>query len=205
MATWCNRKNVAFVSSFAPIDVCVKAVDTRVRNIHDAVVLFKKTGATGSLLRYMSGAEFVIFQKLIERFGSDDVLYSYGLHPRDCRYPFNCDFYVRSMDLFIEVNTHSSHGGHWYDESSHDDRLRVKHLMAGSQKSKAAAHVWTVTDVQKRNAAKENGLRYLVFWDNAQKQCNKKKYFRLKDFYEWFVECDCNVEVFLKMHPENTY
>lgn len=201
-----QRPDKVFVSPFASVDVRVQSQKTKSKNIQEAMSEFRRTGSLVGVQRYMSNIEFVVFQKLVERFGKDDVLYSYGLHPLDKRYPFNCDFYIKSEDLFIEINAHYSHGGHWYDSSNHDDCLRVQHLLSfDKQKLKAAVRVWTLTDVEKRRYAKENHLNYLVFWDNRQLQHNKQKYFRLQDFYEWFVDNDCNYERFIKSHPKNTY
>jgi len=32
-----------------------------------------------------------------------------------------CDFYIPSEDLFIELNRHWSHGGHFYDPNNIED------------------------------------------------------------------------------------
>lgn len=49
---------------------------------------------------------------LVDQFGSNDIVRQY----RDkVRYPFNCDFYIKSIDLFIELNLHWTHGGRPFD------------------------------------------------------------------------------------------
>ena len=40
-------------------------------------------------------------------FEKDDIIRQY--YDKD-RYPFNCDFYIKSKDLFIEYQGHPSHG-----------------------------------------------------------------------------------------------
>lgn len=40
------------------------------------------------------------YSYLAEKYGADDVIRQY----KDERYPFACDFYVKSKDLFIELN-----------------------------------------------------------------------------------------------------
>lgn len=47
-----------------------------------------------------------MYERLAVTFGPDDVVRQY----RDPRYPFFCDFYVRSLDLFVECNFHWTHG-----------------------------------------------------------------------------------------------
>ena len=41
------------------------------------------------------------------------------------RYPFACDFYISSLDLFIECNYHWTHGGKPY-EGTEDDKQIVE-------------------------------------------------------------------------------
>lgn len=199
-----QRDDVVLVSPFVDVNVRKKAMNTKARRVVDMMVEFKKTGDVSVL--NMSQPKCIVFTALIGKFGRDDVFYSYGVHPYDERYPFNCDFYIRSLDLFIELNNHYSHGNHWYDVNNHDDQLRVSHLLqSSSKKSREAVHVWTEVDVRKREKAKSSGIRYLVFWDSFYCQVDKKRYPRLMDFYEWFDEFDCNYDVFINAHPENTY
>ena len=81
------------------------------------------------------------------------------------RYPFACDFYIPSQDLFIECNYHWTHGGHPYDENSLEDAAKLdvwknKHTKYYDN----AINTWTVRDVNKRNTAKQNNLNYIEFW-----------------------------------------
>lgn len=200
-----QRKDITVVSPFTDSNIRIKAMNTKSGRIRDAMVEFKNTGVwTDKAL--VSKPEKIVFQLLLSRFGKSDVFYSYGLHPYDERYPYNCDFYIKSLDLFIELNTHYGHGKHWYDENNHDDVLRVKHLMQSkSKKCHDAVHVWTELDVEKRKTAANSGIRYLVFWDSSYYQENKVRYPRLSDFYEWFYDFDCDYDAFIVEHPENTY
>ena len=116
-----------------------------------------------------SKAEKVIKENLIQLFGSKDVVYQYS----DERYPFNCDFYIKSRDLWIEVNGHWTHGCHWYDTVK--DKAMVRHWrQKGSSFYKMALDVFTKRDVDKRLKAKESQLNYVVFWKNA-----------IEEFQEW--------------------
>lgn len=201
-----QQKDILIVSPFSDENVRKKGISSRALRVQDAMIKFKTTGVLDENALKMSQAELTVFYKLIQRFGKDDVFYSYGIHPFDSRYPFNCDFYIKSLDLFIEMNVHYSHGKHWYDSNNHDDKLRVEHLLSSkSKKSRESVQTWIKNDVEKRLKAKQSGLNYLVFWDSSCHQIDKKRYFNLRDFYEWFVDYDCDYVSFVKDHPENTY
>lgn len=113
-----------------------------------------------------SKPEETLYGLLCDVFGNDDVIKQY----HDERYPFSCDFYVRSLDLFIELNAHWSHGKHWFDESNDEDLQKLSRWLSraeerGSRYYHAAIHVWTERDPLKKQTAEQNGLNYVVFWD----------------------------------------
>lgn len=99
---------------------------------------------------------------LIILFGKDDVSAQY----KDERYPFMCDFYIHSRDLFIELNATWTHGNHWFDlENDVDANVLGKWSMRDSDYYTNAIRNWTERDVIKRSTARENNLNYLTFWD----------------------------------------
>ena len=91
-------------------------------------------------------------------FGDEDVLHNY----KSDLYPFLCDFYIRSRNIYIELNAHWSHGGHWYSENV--DKQVLDKWLSGSRSYKNAANTFSVRDVAKRNVACQNSLNYIVFW-----------------------------------------
>lgn len=201
-----NKAKFGGVSPFNSADVRAKAIESRDKKIHSQMNEFRKNGSVSDLDCFESEAEKIVFGKLVSRFGKNDVFYQYGIHPADKRYPFNCDFYIKSLDLFIELNGHYSHHTHWFDANNPDDILRKKHLLdSGKKRSINAVKVWCDADVNKRACAKKNALNYLVFWDGSNKQINKQRIPALRDFYEWFDTYDCDTNAFLNAHPENTY
>lgn len=110
---------------------------------------------------------------LCDKFGETDVLRQY----KSEFYPFNCDFYIKSKDLYIELNGSWTHGGHWFDSSSLDDVLKLHNWSSkNSDYYDDAIMTWTKRDLNKRDFAIKNKLNYLVFWD-----CD------LTDFYEWLL------------------
>ena len=116
--------------------------------------------------------------ELIKVFGEDNVIAQY----RDInRYPFDCDFYIKSLDLFIELNIHWIHGYEWYDSNNvlHQERVQFLRSKILGKKSiyERAIYIWTKNDPEKKKIAEKNGLNYLVFWNQ-----------NLSDFYEWLKE-----------------
>lgn len=162
------------------------------------------------LKKFESIGEEVVYDLLVDKFGVDDVIYQYGIHPHDVRYPYSCDFYIKSLDLFIELNTHYSHSDHWFDKNNHDDVLKIRQWKSNGKKYYKAIRQWTQIDVEKRMSAKINHLNYLVFWDGRHRRNKNHKYIYnympvLEDFKKWYYDYDCDIVAFLKDNPSNTY
>ena len=84
-------------------------------------------------------------------------------------YPFVCDFYIPSLNLYIECNYHWTHGGHPYNENNKEDQILLEKWKTKNTKYyKCAIYTWTVRDVNKRNIAKQNNLNYIEFWNNNE-------------------------------------
>lgn len=99
---------------------------------------------------------------LIELYGEQNVICEY----KEERYPFNCDFYIPSEDLFIELQGHMTHGGHPFDlENDMVELNRIKMLANGKNLYSKKIEVWTIKDVNKRNTAKLNNLKYLEIFE----------------------------------------
>lgn len=82
------------------------------------------------------------------------------------RYPFNCDFYIPSLDLFIECNFHWTHQGHIYNSNSKKDQRLLYELQHKNGKYyENAGKTWTIRDPLKYNTAKKNNLNYKIFWN----------------------------------------
>lgn len=115
----------------------------------------------------ISKPENSFYLMLCDVFGKSDVIRQYS----DDRYPFCCDFYINSLDLFIELNLSWTHGGHWFDSNNISDleqlsKWQERSLQRGSRYYKQAIETWTVRDVAKKQTAEANGINYLVFWRN---------------------------------------
>lgn len=156
-----------------------------------------------------SNAEQALGVLLRQRFGDNDVEHNVVV---DARYPYHVDYYIKSMDLFIELNGDKCHNDHWFDPESPRDMQIVRAWVEnaerleqnGQTRSRYRKYIqtWTVSDVAKREKAREHDLNYLVFWDGGSKQRNKKRIATLVDAQEWFdAECPLPRE----WRPENTY
>lgn len=110
-----------------------------------------------------SSVEEKMFVDLCDKYGENDVYRQYS----DERYPFACDFYIPSEDLFIELNAHWTHGPHPFNELDCED---IKLLTLWKSKATetnmyaVAIDVWTRRDVLKQRVAKENNLNYLAIY-----------------------------------------
>lgn len=98
---------------------------------------------------------------LIKKFGVNDVIKEYFSE----KYPFHCDFYIISLDLYIELNGHQSHGPHPFNPENNNDimllnKWNLKNFKEHPQYKKYI-EVWTKRDPLKRKTAKENNLNYL--------------------------------------------
>lgn len=185
-------------SPFCDVHVRQKGVCRKNPELFASMAEYKKTGVVTDVA-CESMVEFVAFKKLVDRFGASDVFCQYGLHPYDARYPYNCDFYVKSLDLFIELHFHYTHGGHWFDASNHSDSLRLQHLKeSGSAKANNIVHIWSGVDCEKRKKAAESCIKYLVLW-------GRNGYIEGSDFDIWYYDYDCNFEAFVTDFPGNTY
>lgn len=102
---------------------------------------------------------------------------------KSINYPWVCDFYIPSKDLYIEYLGTWTHGNKPYDSTDPEcielvEKMKRKseELNFKGEKKKFylnAIATWTKFDVTKRTHAKETNLNYLEFFNEAQ-------------FNEWF-------------------
>ena len=105
--------------------------------------------------------ELTLYRYLVEKYGADDVVRQY----KEDRYPFYCDFYVRSKDLFIELNIHPCHNFKKYDPERDEKELQA--MMEKAKTSRYWANmidVWTRRDVEKLEWANKEHLNYITIY-----------------------------------------
>ena len=99
-----------------------------------------------------------------------NVQYQY----KDERYPYLCDFYIPSLDLFIELNYHWTHYIEPYDKNNTEHQNILKFWKSkNSRFYDSAIDVWTKRDVEKLECFKKNSLNFKIFYSH-------------KEFLNWF-------------------
>ena len=109
-----------------------------------------------------SKVEIKLYNLLLTKFKSDDIIRQY----KSDLYPFACDFYIKSLDLYIELQ------GTWLHCSEPFNPKNPKHIkIINKWKSKTARlyevaiKTWTIRDPLKRKIALENNLNYIEVFD----------------------------------------
>lgn len=135
----------------------------------------KKNGTLGG---NRSKAEIRCYEKIKLKFSDSD--YSYF---EDKRYPFNCDIYIPSQDLFIECHFSKYHHYHPFDENCIGDLVELSRLnniinspyYKDSDKKQCIdiIYTWTRRDRLKLKTFQDNHLNYKIFYTE-------------KEFNEWF-------------------
>ena len=117
-----------------------------------------------------STEEEKVYMKLVEKFGREEIIRQY----HNKKYPFNCDFYIKSLDLYIECNFHWTHNKEPFNKNN-KKHLAILKLWRGRKTSyyNNAIAVWTRVDPKKLYSFIENKLNYKIFYN-------------MKQFSEWF-------------------
>ena len=124
----------------------------------------------------VSEAENTFLNYLKTIYAADDIETQYN---KDPRYPFHCDFYIKSQDLFIELNVHLTHGPKPFDPNDEECQKLLNEWIEKSKTSdlyKKCIDVWTVRDVRKLKFAKENNLNYKTIYQSEYRKYYKGKY-----------------------------
>ena len=98
-------------------------------------------------------------------------------------YPFNCDFYIPSLDLYIEYQGSHYHHFHPFNENNINDIKelnRLKQIEIEELKTKKKSqytkiiYTWTDLDIRKRKIVNQNNLNFIEFWnlDDVKKWLN---------------------------------
>lgn len=80
----------------------------------------------------------------------------------------HCDFYIESLDLYIEINAHWTHGSHAFEGTPEDLEILKQWRSKQSKYYNNAIAVWTKRDVEKRDLAKKNNINYIEIFSNRQ-------------------------------------
>lgn len=115
--------------------------------------------------RFNSKDEKVLYEKLCNKFGKDNVLKEY----KSTIYPWNCDFYIKDKNMFIEYQGTWSHFGKAW-EGSHGEKIKLTEMLKKlTEKNKSrymsAIKNWTIMDSAKRQWAKNHNLNWIEFFN----------------------------------------
>lgn len=94
---------------------------------------------------------------------------------RSKEYPFNCDFYIPKLDLYIEYQGFWTHGKKPFEKTDEDLQTISLWKSKNTRQYLKAVNDWTVRDPIKRQIAKENNL-------------NWKEFFTMEQFMNWYKE-----------------
>lgn len=103
------------------------------------------------------------YNYLLSIYDKEDIFRQY----KESRYPFFCDFYIKSEDKFIEVNKFWMHGGKPYNECDLECQLLLKKWKEKALTKpifNAAIKTWTVSDPLKLKTAQKNNLNYITVY-----------------------------------------
>ena len=115
----------------------------------------------------LSKSELVHASKIEQYFYNQLQDYTVLYNACSDKYPYLCDFYVKELDLYIELNITWTHGWHYFDKQK--DQLKLLQMQSKNNAYyNNAIYTWTVIDLQKRNLAIKNKLNYVVVWNKDQ-------------------------------------
>lgn len=127
-------------------------------------------------------------EKLLKRkFGEVIPKYRDTRYERETGYMYECDFYVPSEDLFVELNAHPTHYICPYDKSNKTHIALAEQYRQSFRKwDKVTYETWAVRDSEKRECALRNSLNYIVLYPSNtifnNKSFNDKKYSKLIEY-----------------------
>lgn len=104
-------------------------------------------------------------------------LYSIETNYKSAEYPFNCDIYIKDLDIYVEINGHWTHGSNPFNPENEKDIKELEKIKSRQKYYKtnrgllkensyfAAEKVWTQRDPLKLKFAKNNNLTYIVLYN----------------------------------------
>lgn len=132
---------------------------------------------------YCSKGEQKIFTILKEIYPDTLQYYKDKRYANKHGYCWECDFYIPSIDLFIEYQGFRTHGKHPFNKNDINDiselnKLKQSLLNVKTEGSKgiiqANINIWTTNDPYKRKVAKEHNLKYLELFEKNVNKITKE-------------------------------
>lgn len=134
----------------------------KLEKVKDKIYQTKKQN--GTLIINKSKEEEQVYQLLLTKFDKNNIVRQY----KSVSYPFKADFYIKSLDLYIEYQGSHYHGSAPFNENNPThQKILQKLLIKNPKRDEQAWHiirVWTYRDPLKRKVAKQNNLNWKEFW-----------------------------------------
>ena len=120
------------------------------------------------------------YETLLENFLKENNIKYEQEYNLDARYPYHCDFYLPDTDTFIEINVYWTHGKHFFNKNNKDDQKTLKiwktKAKQGLIQYKNAITVWTKLDLEKKEKAEKEHIKYIVLWNKQDIETFIKNY-----------------------------
>ena len=114
-----------------------------------------------------SKPEEIFYAKLLTIFNKEDI----DRQHKDIKYPYHCDFYIKPLNTYIELNFNWTHGNHRFNIENLED-LKIlnewKEKAKSSQYYQSAIYAWTELDAKKFKIAEKNKLNYFTLYSEEE-------------------------------------
>ena len=107
-----------------------------------------------------SKAENKVYDMLCEKLSKENIIRQH----RSKLYPFNCDFYIKSLNMYIEYQGFYTHNFKPYNIDDENDIKQAKEFL-NNPKRHNTWETWTIRDVLKRETARINNLNFVELWN----------------------------------------
>ena len=154
-----EKRRKKFIETYGSLDKLY------LERTNKAYITKKKNGTFNT-----SKPEKLLFNFLINIYGEENVKNPYKdeRYIREDGYKYECDFYIKPLDLFIEYNGTWQHGPKPFNLEDEECKALLEKWELKSLNSKTykyAIRTWTITDVNKLKIAEKNNLNYLVIYN----------------------------------------
>ena len=155
----------------------------QVKEFKDKAIKTLKKYKDDNHMHQSSKYEIKFKQKLEETFGRENIIYQ---HIDFSLYPFNCDFYIKPLDLWLELNGWWHHGIEPFINSDEQLLLLEQQKVKYPNQAYSLEKVWTRSDPEKFEYAKRNNLNYLAIYDNGSAyNFDKKLVIKFSSLYRY--------------------
>ena len=132
------------------------------RNYNNKEKEYETRKKNGTLGLFETRPEKELYTLLVQEFGEEDVYKQY----RTSEYPFKADFYIKSLDCYIEYHGYWMHNNHPFDSTNENDLKIVEEWKAKGYD--VAVSTWTDLDIRK--ASYKNKVNLIIYYPDVDKQ-----------------------------------